>query len=189
MPEGRRLSADDWVDAGLRALDAGGPDAVAVERLAASLGATKGSGYWHWPSRAALLEAVLARWRATATDEVIDRVEASGADPATRLRRLLSVVTDASERSPGTVLTLTHPDEAVRTVVADITHRRIGYVAALLRESGVSEGEARRRAVLVYAAYLGHAQLATTVPDTLPGSPDARRALRETVVDLLASAR
>ena len=36
--------------------------AVAVEPLAARLGATKGSFYWHFRNRDAMLEAALQRW-------------------------------------------------------------------------------------------------------------------------------
>ena len=59
---GRRLSPQDWIDAALAAIAAGGLAAVAVEPLAARLGTTKGSFYWHFASRDALLKAALANW-------------------------------------------------------------------------------------------------------------------------------
>jgi AcrR family transcriptional regulator len=45
-----------------RALLTGGPGAVRVEPLAAQLNVTKGSFYWHFADRAALLEALLVEW-------------------------------------------------------------------------------------------------------------------------------
>src|SRR3546814_3926398 len=51
-----RLSADDWAQAALEQIAEQGVLAVAVEPLARRLGVTKGSFYWHFPSREALLE-------------------------------------------------------------------------------------------------------------------------------------
>ena len=52
-----RLSADDWAQAALDLIAEQGVSAVAVEPLARRLGVTKGSFYWHFPSRDALLQA------------------------------------------------------------------------------------------------------------------------------------
>ena len=61
------LSREAWGEAALEALAAGGLEAVAVEPLARRLGVTKGSFYWHFPSREALLREALALWeKATA---------------------------------------------------------------------------------------------------------------------------
>ena len=64
-----------WVDAALQALAAGGPDAVRVEALAASLGVSKGGFYWHFNDRQALFEEMLDSWEQAGTEEVIARVE------------------------------------------------------------------------------------------------------------------
>ncbi|MBP8098362.1 MAG: helix-turn-helix transcriptional regulator, partial [Arenimonas sp.] len=54
-----RLSAEDWARAALDVIAEQGLAAVAVEPLARRLGVTKGSFYWHFPSREALLVAAL----------------------------------------------------------------------------------------------------------------------------------
>ena len=61
MPPRQRLSREAWAAAGLRALTDGGVAAVAVEPLAASLGTTKGSFYWHFSDREELVREVRAR--------------------------------------------------------------------------------------------------------------------------------
>src|SRR5258708_4488492 len=48
-----------WIEAGLRALAAGGPDAVRVEALAQALGGTNGGFYGHFADRDALLDETL----------------------------------------------------------------------------------------------------------------------------------
>jgi len=51
----RQAGNDDWVEAARSAMVEGGIDAVAVEPLARRLGVTKGSFYWHFKDRRALL--------------------------------------------------------------------------------------------------------------------------------------
>lgn len=164
----------------------GGPDAVGIEPLAVALGATKGSGYWHWSSRRHLLEAVMRRWHEVATTEVIAAVEARGGTARERLRHLLALVLDAAEQRPGELLTLVHPEPSVRAVVDLATRERIAFVAGLLEQSGAPRRDAKQRAVLAYAAYVGYAQLAATVPSALPRSGAKRRAMSETLLTLVS---
>src|SRR3982751_5626655 len=81
-----RLSAADWEQAALETLAESGLAAVAVEPLARRLGVTKGSFYWHFPTREALLKAALKRWE-NHTEALFEEVEAI-ADPRERLREL-----------------------------------------------------------------------------------------------------
>ena len=61
---------------------------MAVEPLAKGLGTTKGSFYWHFADRNALLEATLGLWERRDTDQVIAAVD-EARDAVTRLRHLL----------------------------------------------------------------------------------------------------
>lgn len=71
MPRTARLTRDDWAAAALDALAEGGPPAVAVEPVAARLGASKSSFYWLFDNRQALLAAALERWERVQTDEIL----------------------------------------------------------------------------------------------------------------------
>src|SRR5258708_3961257 len=82
-----RTARRRWIEAGLRALAAGGPDAVRVEALAQALGVTKGGFYGHFADRDALLDEMLDTWERMSTDEVVERVEHKGGDIGARLRR------------------------------------------------------------------------------------------------------
>ena len=66
-----RTPRDRWIEQGLQALAAGGPDAVRVEVLAKQLGVTKGGFYGSFADRDALLEAMLDTWERESTDEVL----------------------------------------------------------------------------------------------------------------------
>src|SRR5690242_9998004 len=68
--ERSRLSAGDWEQAALDVIAEQGVAAVTVESLARQLGVTKGSFYWHFPTREALLKAALERWERQDIDNV-----------------------------------------------------------------------------------------------------------------------
>ena len=159
MPPRKRLTAQDWVDAAYGALGEGGLAAVAVEPLAARLGATKGSFYWHFDGRGALLTAVLAQWERVETEAVI----ALGDAEPDRLARMRALLTIALQPSAG------HP--LVGPVLARVTRRRLDYLGAVFRDLGFDRDEAARRSVLAYTAYLGHTQLGHATPDLLPDLP------------------
>lgn len=58
----RTRTKDDWLRAARLALLHRGRDGVRVEALARTLGVTKGSFYWHFKDRRALMEALLHEW-------------------------------------------------------------------------------------------------------------------------------
>ncbi|MFF7408473.1 TetR/AcrR family transcriptional regulator [Streptomyces lydicus] len=185
----QRLTAQDWADAALTAIGEGGLAAVAVEPLAARLGATKGSFYWHFANRDALIDAALERWEEAGTEAVITEVEAEP-DPVGRLRRLLRRATDGAAEDPLEVsLLATAGQPRVAAALARVTERRIGYLASLFAELGFTEDEARRRALLAYTAYLGHTQLGHAVPQSLPAGAAGERYLDGVIDTLVRPAR
>ena len=167
------LSRADWAEAALDALARGGVAAVAVEPLAKALHTTKGSFYWHFADRNALLEAALELWELRSTDRVMETLDAT--DAMARLRELLLFafrsVTDTRAGSPGTV-ELALQASASQALVADtlkrVTKRRLDLMINLYVELGLSPASAKGRALLAYTAYLGHAQLAHSTPALLP---------------------
>lgn len=154
-----RLSADDWAQAALDLIAEQGVAAVAVEPLARRLGVTKGSFYWHFPSRDALLQAALERWEKVEQEEVFGQM-ASIADPGERLRALFRLV--AREYKSHIIYSellkaLDHP--AVQPVIGRVSGRRMDFLTASFRQAGLNRIEALQRARLTYAAYVGFLQL------------------------------
>ncbi len=179
-----RLTRDDWTAAALRALAAGGLAAVAIEPLAAALGATKGSGYWHFANRAALVGATLERWEHDNTAAVIDQLDSS-APPEDRLEDLFRRVLGRTEtHSVELALLASAGDPMVATALQRVTVRRIDYLAGLFGQLGFDAGEARHRAVLAYTSYLGHAQLARAAPASVSSAADREDYLRSVLAAL-----
>lgn len=171
----RRLSAHDWARAALTAISEGGLPAVAVEPIAARLGATKGSFYWHFANRDALVAAALELWEREHTEAVVEHVETEP-DARAKLRRLLTDVTTGAARTPenrievALLATAAHP--LVAPTVSRITERRIAYVAALYGELGLAPAPARRQALLAFTTWLGYIQLVHATPEVLPGGAE-----------------
>ena len=160
----RRLTRDDWVEEATEVLASDGLAAVAVEPLAERLGVTKGSFYAHFANRDELVEAVLDRWKALDTDEVIAEL-AGVTDPRQRLARFLEF---GFERHHwGRVfaaLCARAADPAVGPVMYEARRARVGYLEKALRELGLSRGQAHDRANLIYATYVGFWRLAGADP-------------------------
>lgn len=174
MTNGKRqsLTAADWTSAALDALARGGLAAVAVEPLAKSLGTTKGSFYWHFADRNALIEAALERWEQRDTDLVIAAVQ-QAPDVATRLGSLLRLAFTAARGDSGAgsvelALQANATDPLVAATLARVTTRRLAYLTSLFTELGLSRARARDRGLLAYTAFLGHAQLAHSTPELVP---------------------
>ena len=154
-----RLSAEDWAQAALDQIAEQGVAAVAVEPLARRLGVTKGSFYWHFPSREALLVAALERWEKVEQEEVFGQLEAI-ADPGQRLRALFELVAHEARSHiiySELLKALDHP--VVKPVIERVSARRLEYLTASFRQAGLNRGDAQHRARLAYAAYVGFLQL------------------------------
>ncbi|WHT21367.1 TetR/AcrR family transcriptional regulator [Crossiella sp. CA-258035] len=176
MPAKIRKTRADWTTAALAALAEGGLAAVAIEPLAVRVGATKGSAYWHFANREALLVATLERWELEHTEAVIALAEQE-TDPAHRLRLLFASVLDRPEGNAVELALLAAGDDPViRPVLDRVTDRRIAYLSTLFAQCGFGKADARRRAVLAYSAYLGHAHLFRMAPAAMPRSRAQRRA-------------
>jgi AcrR family transcriptional regulator len=183
-----RLSRQAWVQAALDAIAEGGLAAVAVVPLAKRLGATKGSFYWHFADREALVEAALADWEHSHTAAVIAEIETSSDDPLQQLRLLFKRVTALAARDRielALLATADHP--TVQPVLDRVTRRRIEFVAGRFQRLGFSRAQAKRRAFLAYSAYLGHAQLVHATPQLLPRAQAAKRAYLNDVLLALTS--
>ena len=152
----KRLGQEQWISAGLKALMAAGVESIRVEPLAKALGVTKGSFYWHFADRPALLAAMLTAWEERATDAVIREVDNASGAPLERLTRLFRLTASADGRLERAIRHWAAQDDAARAAQSRVDERRIAYVAALFEALGFSAEDARTRAQLAYLSLIGH---------------------------------
>jgi AcrR family transcriptional regulator len=151
-----RTPRSRWIEEGLRALAAGGPDAVRVEALAQALGVTKGGFYGQFADRNALLGEMLEAWERMSTDEVIERVERQGGDVRARLRRA-GALTFSSELRPVdlAVRDWSRRDPAVAERLRRVDNRRMEYLRMLFGALCADADEVEARSMLAFSLAIG----------------------------------
>jgi AcrR family transcriptional regulator len=162
------LTAADWAEAALQLVAEAGLQALTVDALAARLGVTKGSFYWHFRGRSDLLAAALHRWEQRATMETM-----KGLDAIQDVRTRLELMLDASSQAPRSrslyaALASAVDDPIVRPVLERVGTARIFYLESCYRGLGLEPTVARATAVFAYASYRGLLQLAHEAPAAIP---------------------
>lgn len=157
-----RLDADAWIAAAFDALAGGGIDAVRVEPLAKALAITKGSFYWHFADRRALIDAMLAAWTEGRIAAIREQSTAGGT-PEVVLRSLADLYTrHANVRGLSIELAiraLARSDEDAAKAVRAVDRERLRHVGDLFAELGRPRSEARARAILFYSYLFGQSLL------------------------------
>jgi AcrR family transcriptional regulator len=153
-----RAPRTSWIEEGLRALAVGGPDAVRIEKLAQTLGVTKGAFYWQFDDRRALLEEMLDAWEQAGVDAVIERLEGGGGDARAKLRRLFAL-TSASDLGMKIELAIRdwgRRDKAVARRLLHVDKRRLEYMRSLFGEFCRDEDDVDVRCLLFVSLWFGN---------------------------------
>jgi AcrR family transcriptional regulator len=146
-----RWTRADWIEQGLEVLRREGHEAIRVERLAAELGATKGSFYHHFGSRDELLTALWDAWRHRSLVAVL---EASVEEEETLhelIVKLSHVVADQDlGRYERAIQAWSLTDDRVAKAIAKAHEERVEFVTSLFLRYGYTASQARNRARLYY---------------------------------------
>ena len=151
-----RTPRSSWIDAGLRALAAGGPDAVRIELLAQALGVTRGGFYWQFADRRALLEEMLDTWERRSVDEVIERIESEGGDARAKLRRLSALAASSDEllRIDLAVRDWARREQTVADRLRRVDNRRMEYMRSLFGVFCPDEDDVEARCMVFYSLWI-----------------------------------
>ncbi|MBB4892953.1 AcrR family transcriptional regulator [Streptomyces olivoverticillatus] len=151
-----RTPRSTWIEAGLRALATGGPDAVRVEPLAKELGVTRGGFYWHFKDRGALLEEMLDTWERMSTDEAIERVETEGGDARDKVRRAGALTfSDTLLPIDLAVRDWARRDPAVAERLRRVDNRRMDYARSLFSTFCGDQDDVEARSLLAFSLAVG----------------------------------
>jgi AcrR family transcriptional regulator len=152
-----RTPREAWVEEGLRALSAGGTDAVRIEALAKSLGVTKGGFYGYFADRDALLEAMLDTWERESTDEVLDLVEHEGGDPKAKIQRA-GMLTFSNDRLLPIDLAIrdwARRDDGVAERLRRVDNRRMALLRDMIGTFCTDPDEVEARSLLAFCLAIG----------------------------------
>lgn len=185
------LTAEHWAEAALDAIASGGIEAVAVEPLARRLGVTKGSFYWHYPNRDALVARALQVWERHETVDMLGRAEQEP-QPRERIHTLFRTIANTDARSERILLALSgSKHDAARACVQRVTEAWRAYVENCYRALGMEAAEARNWATFAYSTFMGTVRMRRDNPDALPAGAqfnDYLRFLIRTLIPVQSSA-
>jgi len=150
------LSRDDWVKAAFETLNREGIDQVRVEPLAASLGVTKGSFYWHFRNRQDLLDALIEYWEKEMTQTVLDAAKVFHGSPEQRLiNTFREIISKERTKYDPAVRHWAKFDPRVRQAVENIDKVRLSFLQGLFQDIGYDAVHAETRARLMYYYVMG----------------------------------
>ena len=157
MVAATRTPRGKWIEAGLKALATGGPEAVRVEALAQGLGVTKGGFYGHFKNRDALLQSLLDTWERESVDEVLATVEREGGDARTKIHRA-GILTFSGDRLLPIDLAIrewARRDEAVAERLRRVDNRRMDLLREVIGTFCPDPDEVEARSLLAFCVAIG----------------------------------
>jgi AcrR family transcriptional regulator len=166
---GRRLTADDWIDAGFAVLADGGPNALRVDAVCERLNVTKGSFYWHFTDMSAYRGALVEAWGSLQDRNRRPFEHMPDVDPRERLalmmRTLVAPQHWAVERAMR-VWALT--DDTVRASVQQGDGRVLRAVRQAFLDFGFEPDDATLRSLVVFASGVGLLHASGPTPAASP---------------------
>ena len=164
-----RLSAEDWIAAGVAVLVQDGMEAVQITTLARRLQVTRGSFYWHFDSREALLDALVAEWRARNTGVMVEAIaDTPSLDDG--ILALFAVWVDHTRFDPALDQAIRdwarHDDSLRRTVKAEDA-ARVSAIAGFFARHGYDRPDAFIRARVIYFTQISYYALRVEDDETM----------------------
>src|SRR6186713_948789 len=157
------VRSETWIEAGLKEIARTGVEGVRVEVLAKNLGVTKGGFYRRFADRAALLDAMLERWREGRAASIALQTSLDGQAPRERLKAVIQLYSERLNPE-GMAIELAirqwaRSDEGAAAAVASVDAARLKHVGDLYRATGLEAEEADAKAFLFYCFIFGQSLL------------------------------
>lgn len=154
-----QLDPERWVDTAIDVLAKEGVSGLRVEVLAKRCGVTKGSFYWHFRDRQALLDAILERWREGRIRDIEKTTSGLAGHEREQLHHVIEVY-GASRNRKGMAIELAVRDWArhdarAAAVVESVDLYRLECTRRLFVSVGMTDAEAKSRSLLLYACVFG----------------------------------
>lgn len=151
-----RLTAEDWILAGFRALASSGPAALKAEPLARALKTTKGSFYWHFKDVPDFHRRMLALWEEQSIDAITRKLTQEN-DPVKRLYQLGDISASAKPEYGGdaaepAIRAWAYGDPDVSLAVQRVDEKRAAFLEEILSQLDLTNPDFAR---IIYGAYVG----------------------------------
>ena len=154
-----QLDPDHWIEAAIDVLAREGVSGLRVEVLAKHCGVTKGSFYWHFKDKQALLDALLAQWQEGRIRDIEKTTSVAPGQERDQLHYAIELY-GANRNRKGMLIELAVRDWArhdaqAAAVVEAVDLYRLECTRKLFVAVGMSDAEAKSRSLLLYACVFG----------------------------------
>ena len=163
-PERNQLQRFDWLRTALDIFVAEGIDAVRITRLAADLGVTRGSFYWHFRNREDLITSLVSYWKDKNTAAITESM-AQATSLADGIFRFFETCIDAALFDPRLDLALrewARRSASIHALVASEDQARIDALCAFYERFDYPMPQALIRARVLYYSQIGFYALGTS---------------------------
>ena len=179
-----QLDPDRWIEAAIDVLAREGIAGLRVEVLAKRCGVTKGSFYWHFKDRQALLDAVLERWKEGRIRDIEKTTSVLPGKEDEQLHYAIEVY-GASRNRKGMSIELAirdwaRHDKQAAQIVEAVDLYRLECTRRLFVAAGMSDAEAKGRSLLLYACVFGLSLMHYHPFDDNPG--DLKKRIAERII-------
>jgi len=142
-----------------------GIDKVKMAPLAAEMGVTTGSFYWHFKNRGELLDALLEFWEHEMTDAAIAAAREFPGPPAERIFFIMEkVMTHRLARYDLAIWHWAQSDTNANRVFKRVLKKRFSFAAWMFAQAGFSKEQAESRGRMMVVYMMGEL---TLVPDSM----------------------
>ncbi len=154
-----QLDPERWVEEAIDVLAKEGVTGLRVEVLAKRCGVTKGSFYWHFKDRQALLDGVLEQWKIGRIRDIEKTTAVTPGNERDQLHYAIEIY-GASRNRKGMAIELAVRDWArhdarAAAVVEEVDLYRLECTRKLFVAAGMSDADAKSRSLLLYACVFG----------------------------------
>ena len=147
------LTREDWLVAAVGALRQHGIEGVRIDVLARELGVSRGSFYWHFRDRSALLECIMQRWEEE-TEWLITGAS-EGSSPRERAYRFFELAIVSPYPPDREIFAWARRDDAIARRVGLVEEKRMAFFTRVLEDEGVASAFAARLGEVLYLSTLG----------------------------------
>jgi AcrR family transcriptional regulator len=164
----RKLTRNDWLATALDTLLKAGPEGVHVEPMAASLGVTKGSFYWHFEDLQDLLSSVVDYWAEMMLGAVRNHDDLTGSAEENLLEVMEDIAREDRARYEAAMRTWAKSEKRAAQAVRKVDKARLEWTTGLFAEMGFSPEQAEIRGRMMVLYEYGEAEF------SLPASLEQR---------------
>lgn len=164
---GWRGSEAVWLDAAHQILVESGVEAVKVMSLASALKMSRTSFYWHFSDRNTLLDALIERWRAQNTGNLVKQTQLYAESITEAILHLFDCWVDPQlfdARLDFAIRNWALNSTELKQILERNDQKRIDAISAMFLRFGFSDGQADVRAHTVYYTQVGYIAMMVQEP-------------------------